>query len=690
MTIEKSISPLIKYQFPSFYADQGPDFIAFMEAYYEWMEQQGNVLNLSRSILEYGDVDTTLDEYIKYFKDKYINSLPENIVADKRLLIKHITDLYNSKGSARGYKLLFRLLFNEDIDVFVPNEYLLKPSDANWQVPRYIEVADSPFLSKLTGLRIYTSRGASAVVESFFKKTISGRTLNILYLSDVVGEFKFNDQILSLDIPAINSTNAPLIFGSLSAISIVSGGYNYSVGDLLNVSGKGFGAIARVASTVTETGKVVFTLQNGGFGYSLNALVSVTGGGGTGATFSVGGLANKVVKYVNTDQIDPLKYVTMEYSNTFLNSYQSMNIGITPISGTFSNGDRVVSTANSVHFDVQPIIGTVVKNEILSNTSLGISNLTVYNPDDTIFFVTGPESSLTSANLTTGAVLTGATSGASVVVKKTYPKVTITGNAVVNSAASNGSSIAVYNSTANIGYFVPTATLQDTTSGALATINAVSRTGDWRTSNSYPLFPNANKIVNLDSTLSGVLTNQLLEIGTITYLKNINPGAGYSSNPTVTVTEPYINDLKISDGVGGYWGSDAIVTAVANTSPGVVTGITMLDSGFGYIQNESLLMTSATNPSAVYGISIVDLNGIGLGSFQDNKSFLSDTQVLQDSEYYQQFSYEIVSSKIIDTYRNLVNDLVHPSGVALYGKYAIKSAVANSQSASVSFSLTQI
>jgi hypothetical protein len=70
--IEKNISTLIQSQFPSFYNEEGEMFIAFVKAYYEWLEENGNTLYHSRRLLEYSDVDRTLDTFIKQFKEQYL------------------------------------------------------------------------------------------------------------------------------------------------------------------------------------------------------------------------------------------------------------------------------------------------------------------------------------------------------------------------------------------------------------------------------------------------------------------------------------------------------------------------------------------------------------------------------------------------------------------------------------------
>ena len=58
--------------------------------------------------------------------------IPENMLTDKRLLLKRIKDLYTSKGSQKSYDLLFRILYNQDIDFYYPGEDILRASDGRW------------------------------------------------------------------------------------------------------------------------------------------------------------------------------------------------------------------------------------------------------------------------------------------------------------------------------------------------------------------------------------------------------------------------------------------------------------------------------------------------------------------------------------------------------------------------------
>jgi hypothetical protein len=57
-TILKKISSQIDSQFPGFIREEGPQFVSFMKAYFEYMEQTGNPVNVIRSLKDNLDIDT--------------------------------------------------------------------------------------------------------------------------------------------------------------------------------------------------------------------------------------------------------------------------------------------------------------------------------------------------------------------------------------------------------------------------------------------------------------------------------------------------------------------------------------------------------------------------------------------------------------------------------------------------------
>lgn len=119
------ISTLVSRQIPEFVREDYPTFVAFVEAYYEWLETQNVDLQAAK------DLDTTLDEFVQFFKKELAYNLP-NIVQDDRFYIERIKDLYLAKGSEASYKLLFKLLYNKEVQLSYPGQQLLRASDGRW------------------------------------------------------------------------------------------------------------------------------------------------------------------------------------------------------------------------------------------------------------------------------------------------------------------------------------------------------------------------------------------------------------------------------------------------------------------------------------------------------------------------------------------------------------------------------
>jgi hypothetical protein len=59
------------------------------------------------------------------------------------------------------------------------------------------------------------------------------------------------------------------------------------------------------------------------------------------------------------------------------------------------------------------------------------------------------------------------------------------------------------------------------------------------------------------------------------------------------------------------------------------------------------------------------------GKYLDNQGFLSDKQKIQDSEFYQKFSYVIKAGRNISQWKDTYNKLVHPAGFKYFGEILV-------------------
>lgn len=174
-------SILINRQVPEFVRDEYPLFITFLEAYYEFLEQkqsgQKNDLTQQAKNLRYlSDVDASIDEFENSFFNSYASLLPRDVQVDKEFLIKNVLPLYLSKGNEAAFKLLFRMLFNDEIQVILPKDNILRASDGKWTIDNILRIQ--------TDVRsVYTGDGSTK--EFSLAQQVSAEDITV-YVNNVV------------------------------------------------------------------------------------------------------------------------------------------------------------------------------------------------------------------------------------------------------------------------------------------------------------------------------------------------------------------------------------------------------------------------------------------------------------------------------------------------------------------------
>ena len=111
------ISPLVAQQLPDFVRGEYSTFVTFIEKYYEWMQQSGNLIDASGSIRYAQDIDLATDDYIALIQKEFLPFFPQESALDKRKFLKLVNQFYSSKGTPDSVKFLFQALYNEKIDI---------------------------------------------------------------------------------------------------------------------------------------------------------------------------------------------------------------------------------------------------------------------------------------------------------------------------------------------------------------------------------------------------------------------------------------------------------------------------------------------------------------------------------------------------------------------------------------------
>lgn len=141
--MDQKTSLLVNSQLPEFIREEYPQFISFLEAYYQFLEtqqivngisQQNDLTTKLKQLRYVSDIDQSLSQFEEQFYNEFLSLLPKDTKVDKAFLIKNILPLYQSKGTEKSFHFLFRLLFGEDIDISYPRNQILRTSDGKWSI----------------------------------------------------------------------------------------------------------------------------------------------------------------------------------------------------------------------------------------------------------------------------------------------------------------------------------------------------------------------------------------------------------------------------------------------------------------------------------------------------------------------------------------------------------------------------
>jgi len=294
MAVSEKLSQIVSEQFPDFYKEEGSNFLAFMEGYYEYLEQSGKLTDGVRNLQSYSDISRTTDEYIEYFINTFLPNVPQEVIADKKLLVKYILQQNKSRGTFRSYKLLFRVLYNEDIEISYPADQILKVSDGDWRLERYLATSFDENTYRFIGSTIKGAESsAEALVEDVVRRNIRGRDMMQINLSNIKGTFSHLEPVRLLTDTGATG-HAPIIEAGISELSIISPGAEYRLGDVVDIisSVKGFFGKVVVSGVSDLGGVIVFNLNDGGSGYTSSTQgatdIRVLGGDGTSpASFAI-------------------------------------------------------------------------------------------------------------------------------------------------------------------------------------------------------------------------------------------------------------------------------------------------------------------------------------------------------------------------------------------------------------------
>ena len=667
-------------------------------------------------LLQYTDVDNTIDTFFTEFKEAFMRTIPDDLTTglNKRKLLKNIKDLYRSKGTKKGHELFFRILLGEEAELSYPTKNMLRVSDGQW--------------SDDTILRIY------AINSTILMEDAGAATGDIFILMEDGCQILTEDTISGTD-NLINMVGQTITQNAVIDASILSGGAYYN---------KGY-------SVINKATAVIDSIFQFGFGGETVSEIILNPGSVEGTFF--GGHDISAIDNVDDNITLEAKIMTIiDKADTTSSSFQSsqyFNTGdtVSVVADTGNNGqvailnttagqigsiivdnpgtgyeigdDLVVNNANTNGVNLKGEISVVnggiapESGTLTNDFRIELETATPGGPGDVIL-----QSSIMTYETPTGVfqigeTLTGLTSKATAtVVSIELDTKTITYNALT-------------------GSFTLGETLSGGTSGFTSTL-VTNTVVDYIANEEDLGMVATNRFILEDETTqadtyvgSVIVQEKGTGVGDITDVRVTGRGYGYTSLPTLTITT--------SAGALG-------TVRAKGTSVGVIDAINIINQGAHYTDQESLKFDATTNflctlisggftlnetvtggtsgatarfKSQTDGLGLIKMDNLsttpfivgetitgggstktaiinsftktnvpGLtgakvdrtGRFVNEDGFISDSSMkIQDDYYYQDYSYVVKTASSIVDWRDDLLATVHPAGWAVFGQVDIAS-----------------
>jgi hypothetical protein len=738
-------SLLVAEQLPEFVRDNVnySTFVAFVEAYYEWLETaysaNGSVTTANTSgegveygaknLLNYMDVDNTLDGFIKYFMSDFLPYIPSDALADKRKLIKIAKELYRAKGVEKSYQFLFRALYNTDALLFNTSDVVLRASDGKWIVSKSLRInsVDTNWL-KINNLKLFgeTSKSfatvdyASAVgtktevfISNIQRLFESGEFVRVVD-SNNLDVYFYNGQVYlqnsGVTIPTGATTLRGKVVGVISQIRINPNnrGQFYNPGDpVLVLNGLNPDVVSPIGATAevgtTTVGSVNSLLvTDGAHGYRVypNSSITFSGGGGSGAAAEINLIDDtKLINlgFITANSLGLVATVQIGDANNVVN--------YTNFAVPANTNSRLLDALTFRTLRVGPIASVDLTNQGLGYTSTpSIATDSLYSID-----TTANTSSLRFLGILQPIkILNG---GANYGNANT---ITISGglgfgayaNVTVNAAGSIISADYVYGN-GNTSFSYPRGGLGYTPT-VLPTVTVNSNSGS-----------GASLVIPGIMGDGAILTPTTDRAGSITTITILNPGEDYVSQPNVSlkVVDFAVSNVNINfvpatgdvvyqgstQNTSSYSANVYSVLKLTTAAPANTRADIYRIRGYDYIgtynsslpikfdrdsvtyslQPETYFTDSNGNPTSLirYGdgnaratASFLDGLIVGAGKWLNNDGQLSSLGLVLESEDYNNFTYILSVEQSLVKYKEILLNLLHPAGMRMRPRNLLRSS----------------
>lgn len=269
---KRAISPHLASLIDSFVPEHVranyPQLVDFIRAYFSYLEESNLSGYYQNTLPEQRDIRQQDEQFLRRIEKEIGLFVPRDYQANPKVFYDKISDLWRSKGSQESIETFFRIFLDDPVQIRLPWDQVLIPSDGRWIQEDKIRVSSiSGDPNDFAGREIFQVESfASAIVSRVERRVYSDGIIWELTLSksSVVGDFFEKNTITTEEDFLLRAE----IYRSAAEIEIDSGGTGYRPGDRIFLEGyEGVTFVAFVDRVDEDTGEILDTqISNYGSG----------------------------------------------------------------------------------------------------------------------------------------------------------------------------------------------------------------------------------------------------------------------------------------------------------------------------------------------------------------------------------------------------------------------------------------
>jgi hypothetical protein len=122
----------VRNALPAYYAEEYPQFVAFLEHYFEWLRSEEGIGDVILKLRQARDIDSGFASLLSALRSEYGPDFVQLQTMPDGLALRVYETWYRSKGTKEAIEAYFRLFLNVEAKVEFPRENILRIDGGNW------------------------------------------------------------------------------------------------------------------------------------------------------------------------------------------------------------------------------------------------------------------------------------------------------------------------------------------------------------------------------------------------------------------------------------------------------------------------------------------------------------------------------------------------------------------------------